>query len=246
MSGRAEVIDRRALCWLARRPAAPAGFAASLARATPRPWPPRRPASPACQSLRVPQRGIPPGSGRARRARHAHTRLLGGGRHPHGTDRRRCCVACSGRSRWVQLYPPQHRGLARRHPDQPGWAYQQEWQLCCTCPRIAPRPGLQVEGTNAAPYIAPEDALPTTYFGMPGMLQAPMIGTQDAACWSTRGVTEKPVEPVRLAFRRAGRGALLQPDRRSRPGPSGMPRDRTWMSMRFGIADGSVITYERL
>jgi Family of unknown function (DUF6134) len=103
--------------------------------------------------------------------------------------------------------------------------------------------GLQVEGTNAAPYIAPEDALPTTYWNA-RMLQAPMIGTQDGMLVHPR-VTEKPVEPVRLAS-----GVQAEARCYSLTGDLDLDLwyapDRTWMSMRFGIADGSVITYERL
>jgi hypothetical protein len=103
--------------------------------------------------------------------------------------------------------------------------------------------GLQVEGTNAAPYIAPEDALPTTYWNA-RMLEAPMIGTQDGMLVHPR-VTEKPIEPVRLAS-----GAEAEARCYSLTGDLDLDLwyapDRSWMSMRFGIADGSVITYERL
>jgi Family of unknown function (DUF6134) len=103
--------------------------------------------------------------------------------------------------------------------------------------------GLQVEGTNAARYIAPEDAMPTTYWNA-RMLQAPMIGTQDGMLVHPR-VTEKPIEPVRLAS-----GAEAAARCYNLSGDLDLDLwyspDRSWMSMRFGIADGSVITYERL
>jgi hypothetical protein len=103
--------------------------------------------------------------------------------------------------------------------------------------------GLLVEGTNASPYIAPEDALPTTYWNA-RMLSAPMIGVQDGMLVRPR-VTEKPIEPIRLAS-----GAQTEARCYSLTGDLDLDlwysADGSWMSMRFGIADGSVIMYERL
>jgi Domain of unknown function (DUF6134) len=103
--------------------------------------------------------------------------------------------------------------------------------------------GLLVEGSGASPYIAPEDALPTTYWNA-RMLLGPMIGTQDGALVHPK-VTAKPVEPVRLASGKEarGRGYSLTGDLDL---DLWYDADDRWMSMRFTVADGSVITYERL
>jgi hypothetical protein len=103
--------------------------------------------------------------------------------------------------------------------------------------------GLRVEGSGTSPYIAPEDALPTTYWNA-RMLHVPMIGTQDGILVHPR-VTEKPIEPVRLAS-----GAETAARCYSLTGDLDLelwydPESR-WMSMRFRVADGSVISYERL
>jgi hypothetical protein len=103
--------------------------------------------------------------------------------------------------------------------------------------------GLHVEGSNTEPYVAPEDALPTTYWNA-RMLQAPMIGTQDGMLVHPR-VTENQVEPVRLAS-----GAEAAARCYNLSGDLSLDlwyaADRSWMSMRFSIADGSVITYARV
>ncbi len=103
--------------------------------------------------------------------------------------------------------------------------------------------GLLVEGSGTAPYIAPEDALPTTYWNF-RMLSGPMIGVQDGMLVHPR-VTEKPIEPVRLAS-----GAEASARCYSLTGDLNLDLwytpDGSWMSMRFSVADGSVITYERI
>jgi hypothetical protein len=103
--------------------------------------------------------------------------------------------------------------------------------------------GLRVEGSGTAPYIAPDDALPTTYWNA-RMLHVPMIGTQDGILVHPR-VTEKPIEPVRLAS-----GAETAARCYSLSGDLDLDLwydpESHWMSMRFTVADGSVISYERL
>jgi hypothetical protein len=103
--------------------------------------------------------------------------------------------------------------------------------------------GFQVQGSGTGPYIAPDDALPTTYWNA-RMLRVPMIGTQDGILVHPR-VTEKPIEPVRLAS-----GAEAAAHHYSLTGDLDLDlwysADASWMSMRFSVADGSVITYERL
>jgi hypothetical protein len=103
--------------------------------------------------------------------------------------------------------------------------------------------GLRVEGSGTAPYIAPEDALPTSYWNS-RMLRVPMIGTQDGILVHPK-VTEKPIEPVRLASgaEAAARCYSLTGDLDLDLWYTG---EGDWMSMRFSVADGSVIKYERL
>jgi hypothetical protein len=114
-------------------------------------------------------------------------------------------------------------------------------QLYVSAHRVAA--GLQVQGSGTGPYIAPDDALPTTYWNF-RMLLGPMIGTQDGILVHPR-VTEQPIEPVRLAS-----GAEAAAHRYSLSGDLDLDlwyaADASWMSMRFAVADGSVITYERL
>jgi hypothetical protein len=103
--------------------------------------------------------------------------------------------------------------------------------------------GLQVEGSGARPYIAPEDALPTTYWNA-RMLYVPMIGTQDGLLVHPK-VTEKPMEQIRVAS-----GALTPAQCYSLTGDLVLDlwydAEERWMSMRFTVGDGSVIRYERL
>ena len=103
--------------------------------------------------------------------------------------------------------------------------------------------GLRVEGSGTDSYIASEDALPTTYWNAQ-MLRAPMIGTQDGMLVHPR-VTEKPIEPVRLAS-----GAETAARCYSLTGDLDLDLwydpESHWISMRFVVADGSVISYERL
>jgi hypothetical protein len=103
--------------------------------------------------------------------------------------------------------------------------------------------GLRVEGSGTEPYIAPEDALPTTYWNA-RMLRGPMIGTQDGGLVRPM-VTAKGTEPVRLASgqqcpaRCYGLTGDLDLDLWY-----GDADD--WMGMRFAAVDGSMITYARL
>ena len=103
--------------------------------------------------------------------------------------------------------------------------------------------GLYVEGSDTSPYIAPDDALPTTYWNF-RMLLGPMIGVQNGTLARPK-VTEKPVEPVRLAS-----GAETAARCYSLTGDIDLDlwydAAGNWISMRFTVGDGSVITYERL
>jgi hypothetical protein len=104
--------------------------------------------------------------------------------------------------------------------------------------------GLQVEGSGTSrPYIAPEDALPTTYWNA-RMLQGPMIGTQDGILVRPR-VTQQAMEKVRLAS-----GSDMEARCYTLRGDLDLDlwyaAESDWVSMRFTVADGSVIRYERL
>src|SRR5271166_5909618 len=57
--------------------------------------------------------------------------------------------------------------------------------------------GLAVEGSGTRPYIAPGNALPTTYWN-PRMLLGPMIGTQDGGLVKPV-VALEPTGPIHLA-----------------------------------------------
>jgi len=103
--------------------------------------------------------------------------------------------------------------------------------------------GLWVEGSGTKPYIAPEDALPTTYWNM-RMLRGPMIGTQDGGLVHPK-VTEGGVQPVRL-----GSGQQTDATHYTLSGDLDLQLwydvVERWVGMRFEVADGSTITYERL
>jgi hypothetical protein len=102
--------------------------------------------------------------------------------------------------------------------------------------------GLRVEGSGTDPYIAPPGALPTTYWN-PGMLWVPMIGTQDGGLVRPR-VREKAVEEVRLAS-----GGALPAQLYSLTGDLELDlwyHQKDWVGMRFEVADGSVITYQKM
>lgn len=103
--------------------------------------------------------------------------------------------------------------------------------------------GLWVEGSGTKPYIAPEDALPTTYWNA-RMLRGPMIGTQDGGLVHPK-VTAGGIQPVRL-----GSGQQTDATHYTLSGDldlelwyDGVER---WVGMRFDVADGSTITYERM
>jgi Family of unknown function (DUF6134) len=103
--------------------------------------------------------------------------------------------------------------------------------------------GLVVVGSGTQRYVAPENALPTTYWN-PRLLVSPMIGTQD-------GMLVHPVvrdlgpDPVQVAG-----GSAIPATRYSLRGDLDLDlwydQTRTWAGMEFSVADGSVIHYERL
>lgn len=103
--------------------------------------------------------------------------------------------------------------------------------------------GLWVEGSGTSPYVAPDDALPTTYWNA-RMLRGPMIGTQDGGLVHPK-VTLKGIQPVRLVS-----GSEQTATCYSLTGDLDLDlwydAENRWMSMRFSVADGSTISYERL
>jgi hypothetical protein len=103
--------------------------------------------------------------------------------------------------------------------------------------------GLSVVGTAAKTYIAPENALPTTYWNK-RLLSVPMIGTQDGMLVHPT-VRDLGADPVTLAG-----GGKLPANRYSLRGDLDLDlwydQTSTWAGMEFSVADGSVVHYERL
>lgn len=106
------------------------------------------------------------------------------------------------------------------------------------------QPGLEVEGTDTMAYVAPPDALPTTYWN-PRMLDGPMIGTQKGTLVTPK-VTEIGDERIPLA----NGGAVATRHYAIRG--KGMnvdvyyDVDHVWAGMSFTVEDGSLITYQRV
>jgi hypothetical protein len=104
-------------------------------------------------------------------------------------------------------------------------------------------PGLAVEGSGTRPYVAPANALPTTYWN-PRMLDGPMIGTQDGVLVRPT-VTEVGIEHVLLA-----NGTTIPTRHYMLRGALKLDLfydlDDLWAGMSFTVADGSLIRYERL
>lgn len=103
--------------------------------------------------------------------------------------------------------------------------------------------GLAVQGSGTTPYVAPDNALPTTYWN-PRMLLGPMIGTQD-------GMLVHPVvTPCATDLIRVASGAQIPARRCQLSGDLALElwydEGDTWAGMRFSADDGSTITFERL
>jgi hypothetical protein len=103
--------------------------------------------------------------------------------------------------------------------------------------------GLSVVGSAAKTYIAPEDALPTTYWNK-RLLSAPMIGTQDGMLVHP-AVRDLGADPVPIAA-----GGRIPATRYSLRGDLDLDlwydQNATWAGMEFSVADGSIVHYERL
>jgi Family of unknown function (DUF6134) len=105
-------------------------------------------------------------------------------------------------------------------------------------------PGLQVEGTGTTPYVAPPNALPTTYWN-PRMKDGPMIGTQKGTLVIAK-VTDVGIERIPLAS-----GGTVATRHYTIHGNDmnvdvHYDFDDVWAGMSFTVEDGSLITYERL
>jgi hypothetical protein len=103
--------------------------------------------------------------------------------------------------------------------------------------------GLAVQGSGTKPYVAPANALPTTYWN-PRMLLGPMIGTQDGGLVKP-AVTAQPHDAIRLA---SGNSIDATHYRLSGDLVLDLWYDdsATWSGMRFAVDDGSTVSYERL
>ena len=103
--------------------------------------------------------------------------------------------------------------------------------------------GLAVHGSRTRPYIAPPDALGTTYWNA-RMLLGPMIGTQDGQlvhpAVSEIGLTRVPtVAGQEVECRKFTLRGRINSD-------VWYDLDGAWTSMSFAVTDGSLITYRLL
>jgi len=112
------------------------------------------------------------------------------------------------------------------------------WMSAC-----ATNAGLRVEGSGAVPYIAPPNALASTYW-YKAVLGGPIIGTQDGMLVRPAISPPEP-QPIHLAS-----GAEMPAKRYVLTGDLDVELwydvSDTWAGMRFSVDDGSVISYERM
>lgn len=105
------------------------------------------------------------------------------------------------------------------------------------------REGLEVVGSGTEHYIAPEQAIGTTYWNR-RMVNGPMISLEDGALLRP-DVALRPPEPVRLAC-----GATITADRYSLSGAVDADvwydRTDTWAGLAVTVPDGSTVHHERL
>lgn len=103
--------------------------------------------------------------------------------------------------------------------------------------------GLTAEGTGTPRYVAPPDALATTYWNRQ-VLRVPLVGTQDGGLVRPR-VTDRGPQMVRTA---AGDRLPVECWQLSGDLDLTLYYDAAgqWAGMRFTVADGSEISYERL
>jgi hypothetical protein len=103
--------------------------------------------------------------------------------------------------------------------------------------------GLRVEGSGTTPYIAPRNALASTYW-YKAVLHGPIIGTQDGMLVRP-AISQPDAQPIHLAS-----GAETPARRYVLTGDLDVELwydvGDTWVGMRFSVDDGSVISYERI
>jgi hypothetical protein len=103
--------------------------------------------------------------------------------------------------------------------------------------------GLHVTGSGTSPYVAPENALPTTYWNR-RLLLGPMIGTQDGSLMHPH-VAEAGIERIPLAS-----GASIAAQRYDLRGDLELKlfydQYGQWAGMRFAPPLGGEVSYERL
>jgi hypothetical protein len=103
--------------------------------------------------------------------------------------------------------------------------------------------GLVVLGSQTARYIAPERAIPTSYWNK-RMLDGPMISLEDGVLLHPK-VAEPAAETIRLAS-----GGTIAADHYNLSGAFNVDvwydRTDTWAGLAFSVADGSDVHYERM
>ena len=106
------------------------------------------------------------------------------------------------------------------------------------------RPGLEVEGTDTAQYVAPPRALPTTYWNS-RMLYGPLIGTQKGTLVRPE-VRELAIQHIPLANGQtvASRHFTVRaPDMNV---DVFYDMNWVWSGLTFTVIDGSLISYQRI
>jgi hypothetical protein len=103
--------------------------------------------------------------------------------------------------------------------------------------------GMVVAGSKTARYVAPEQAIGTSYWNK-RMLNGPMISLEDGVLLRPK-VAERQPEAIPLAS-----GGTIPADHYNLSGPFNVDvwydRTNTWAGLAVAVADGSEIHYERL
>jgi Family of unknown function (DUF6134) len=103
--------------------------------------------------------------------------------------------------------------------------------------------GLVVLGSQTKNYVAPEAAIPTSYWNK-RMLDGPMISLEDGVLLSPK-IADLQMENVRLAS-----GRVIAADHYNLSGAFAVDlwydEQRTWAGMAMTVVDGSEVRYERL
>lgn len=105
------------------------------------------------------------------------------------------------------------------------------------------RNGLEVVGSKTQRYLAPAEAIGTTYWNR-RMLDGPMISLEDGTLLHP-DVAVRPPESIRLAC-----GTTIPAEHYSLSGPFDADvwydQTSTWAGLAFPVPDGSHVRYERL